>query len=284
MYDNVALSNNKEYNIEKVLSQRNPLLDTHSMHYSRDNTHPVNVRHLIKNNDFFISDPFEVLKDYINSIDKRPLFIGIDGGSCAGKTFFVKKLVKRLAKSKIHHHVIKMDYYVIGRKKRLPPSEKFFDMKKWFKLDQINQDLEKIRKGEKTLFIPNYDHKTGRETKKIKHTIKKNDIVLVEGMYSLDDSIRRHLDLSVLIHTNSRVRLQRELIRNKARVDETPIYIKNRFILASDPSYKKHFRQVNPHANIIIDNNDHNQPKIIHIDDHVMKDTGLSRFRNVFYS
>lgn len=221
------------------------------------------IEHDSQLNDILNSNPNKIIIQYIQNIKKRPLFIGFDGGSSAGKTCFVKNLLRQLEDLQIPHHLLKMDYYVIAREKRMPPSENYFDMKRWFKLDEIVGDLKKIRDGKRTLYVPTYDFNTGREGRKKRHSIQKEDVVLVEGIFSLDKRIRGCLDINVIIQADPVIRLRRELERNGCVRNESYDFIMDRFIFASNPSYQKHYLKVNEHADIIVDNNDYDNPRIV---------------------
>lgn len=203
-----------------------------------------------------------LLIEYLLDVDKLPYIVGIDGGTSSGKTYFLKKILKDLRKLKCDYLSFEIDDYSIERSQRIYPKKKYFDMKKWYNLDLIANHILKIKKGPCIISMPTYNHKTGKKGSNKKIKFNGNQIVFLNGIYSLDKRIRLYIDLKILIDTRPKIRLKREIYRNVNKRFQDKSFVIKRFKEAEEPTYKTHYKDIKRYVDLIINNNDWGSPQI----------------------
>ena len=199
---------------------------------------------------------------YLVKINKRPLIIGIDGGTSSGKTYFFKKILKELNKLSVDYYAFEIDDYSIDREKRVYPNKKYFNMKEWYDINLIAKHIKKIRIGKCALLMNTYNHSTGKKGKKKKIYFNGRQIVFLNGIYALDKRIRKYLDLGILLESTPEVRLKREIYRNVNKRYQNRNFVIERFKEAEEPTYQKHYKEIKKYVDIIIDNNNWRNPRI----------------------
>ena len=150
----------------------------------------------------------------------------IDGITCAGKTTFSNLLKKTIQKKSNNVYVISKDLFLLPRSKRINVIKKF---KSKYSLDQnsIHYDQKKLqqlflhiqsKKNTKLTIKGLYDRKLGKNTKTEVFQFKKNNIIIFEGLYILED-LKKYfkINLKFLIVNNvyKSLMLKIERIRDK---------------------------------------------------------------------
>ena len=190
----------------------------------------------------------------MNSIS--PYFLGISGGSASGKTYLLKRLLKKYDPGVIT--LISIDNYYIARE-HLPrdkDGEINYDHPSAVNLEQLAKDLDRIAAGE-TVSMPEYTfNNPDVEPKTISYAPA--PIILIEGLFVFyHPSVMGRLDLRVFVEAEDHIRLARRIKRDgKERgypVDEVlDMYLK--FVA---PMYRKYVEPFKHDCDIIIPNNDH---------------------------
>ncbi len=201
------------------------------------------------------------IAEMISRKKKRPLIVLIDGGTSSGKSYFLSELLEDLDGMSINHMVIEVDDYLISRKKRKSLGKDYYDLKKWFRLDMLARNLKEIEEGTDEIEKPQYDHSTGKENDHHVLKIDRHAVIFVCGIFSFD--VGAFSDLKILIDADAGVRLEREAIRNKEKRNVPEEETVKRFREVLDPTYQKHYMLVKDDADIVVDNNDWDNRKVI---------------------
>lgn len=144
---------------------------------------------------------------------KKPIIIGVAGGSGSGKTTFAKRLLQNLGTEKCA--IIGQDSYYIDQ------SHKFdrdggavnFDHPSAIDFNLLEKQLIDLKSG-KSIDVPIYDFATHKRLKETIH-VEPHPIILVDGILILSqENVRQHFDKSVFIDTPEDLRFERRLKRD----------------------------------------------------------------------
>ena len=143
---------------------------------------------------------------------RKPIFIGIAGGTGSGKSTFTNRL-KETFGDKVS--VVYYDNYY-KRRDELPFEERKkinYDHPDAFETDMLIDHIRKLRDGQ-SVECPVYDytvHNRSSETV----LIKPADVILVEGIMVLQNpELRRLLDIKVYVEADADERILRRVIRD----------------------------------------------------------------------
>ena len=118
-------------------------------------------------------------------------FVMIAGPSSSGKTTFSHRLCTQLRACGMRPHPIATDNYFIDRDKTPRDENGNYDFEGLGAMDveQLNQDMSRLLKGE-TVEIPTYNFKKGcREYNGDYLTLGPQDILVIEGIHCLNDAL-----------------------------------------------------------------------------------------------
>jgi len=189
------------------------------------------------------------IKEIIKKIDslrdeQKIIVVGIAGGTGSGKGFIAKKLLEQLSDAK---HV-EMDDYYFGLD--LFPDNNF-DHPRTFDWRMFKMQLEQMKNGSK-IFKPKYDftkHKrAGFEW------FEPSDILIVEGMWILNEKVKDLVDVKVFVDAPTDKRLERKIKRDleeRQRTKESVIEAFNNF---AEPMFKIHVEPTKKFADVVIKN------------------------------
>ncbi len=122
-------------------------------------------------------------------------FILIAGPSSSGKTTFSHRLSIQLRANGLVPHPIAVDNYFVEREKT--PRDKDgnynFECLEAIDVEQFNQDLSELLKGNE-VELPTFNFKTGkREYNGNKKKLGKQDVLVIEGIHCLNDALTSKL-------------------------------------------------------------------------------------------
>lgn len=188
---------------------------------------------------------------------KKPLVIGIVGGSGSGKTTVTKRIIDELKKEKVA--LIEQDYYYKNQD-HLTMEERIktnYDHPDAFDNDLLCQDLEQLIKGNKVK-IPRYDY--------VNHTISKEkilqepkDVILFEGLFLLySKKIRDFLDIKIFVDTPSDIRILRRLLRDLNERGRSVESVINQYLSSVRPMHEQYIQPTKQYADIIIPDGGYN--------------------------
>lgn len=194
---------------------------------------------------------------------KRPLLVAVTGDSGSGKSYFSKAIEAELARRSISYTHIDHDDFLIPRKDREPMKVDYYadgefkGKSKWeilenmFFLDKYLKVIGDLRKGQESTYFP-YSRETGEISLEQK-TVKPSDIIIFDTSMMLD-----HMDFIIMIDVSQEEIIKRKLLRDKdVRTPEQIIHM-HRKVQGYYWERKKPTK-----ADIVIDNNDYHNPKLM---------------------
>ncbi len=145
---------------------------------------------------------------------KKPLLIGIAGGSASGKTSVATTIFEHFKKTKSVVIIRQDDYYLNQDHMTMEERVKMnYDHPMAFDYELMHVQLKQLIHGE-TIAKPIYDFKQHTRSKE-KETVSPVDVIIIEGLFVLEDeSIRSLLDLKLFVDTDADVRFIRRLERD----------------------------------------------------------------------
>ena len=187
----------------------------------------------------------------------KSFYIAITGGSGSGKSYLAKQLIQKYGNNKIN--LIEVDSYYRDLK-HLTMSvrdKNNFDHPDAFDFKLLYNDIQKLRKLD-SVDIPTYDYKT-HTRKKNKLTIKKTNIIILEGIFSTyNKNIRNLMNLKIFLDIPEKTRIERRIIRDKKSRARTEESILKQYNNTVKPMYEKFVKPLKKHSDLIIKDNDIN--------------------------
>lgn len=182
---------------------------------------------------------------------KRPILIGITGGTGSGKTTIANEIFRKFDKACIA--VIEQDSYYKDQS-GLPIEERIktnYDHPDAFDTDLLVSNLKELIMGN-SIEKPIYDfsiHNRKKET----ITIKSCEIIILEGIMILDSpEIRELLDIKIYVDTDADVRIIRRLVRDMNERGRTIESIIDQYLNVVRPMHMEFIEPTKRYADIII--------------------------------
>lgn len=182
----------------------------------------------------------------------KPIFIGIAGGSCSGKTSIANILKANFDKTKSVITIREDDYYKDQSNLSFEERTKTnYDHPQAFDFDLMKQHLDSLLQG-KAIEKPTYDY-TVHNRSNITEIIVPSDVIILEGLFALyNPDIRCCEDIKLFIDTPADVRfirrLQRDVVERKRTVDS----IINQYLNTVKPMHDQFIEPTKQYADIII--------------------------------
>lgn len=159
----------------------------------------------------------KILFQFLTRSNKdRPLIVGIDGLSGAGKTTLVKKVEQELIILTAKVVTFHLDDHIVERNKRYQTGHE-----EWYEYYYLQWDIkwltanffELLHNSYNNIFLPFYDNSTdSTSTKQI--TIASDNIVLIEGIFLQRQEWRRFYDFIIFLDCPRKLRYERALNRD----------------------------------------------------------------------
>ena len=188
---------------------------------------------------------------------KRPIFIGITGGTGSGKSTIAKEIYRQFGEDCIA--MIEQDSYYkdqshLSMEDRVKTN---YDHPNAFDNNLLVSHLESLLNGH-SIQKPSYDfsiHNRIEDTTKV----EPKEIVIVEGILILEDPrIRELLDIKIYVDTDADVRIIRD-INERGRTMESVI---NQYLNVVKPMHNQFTEPTKKFADIIIPEGGHNKVAI----------------------
>lgn len=144
---------------------------------------------------------------------KRPLIIGVTGGSGSGKTTVSQAIYDELAGKSIM--IIAQDTYYNDQAQMTMAQRKAvnYDHPLAFDTDLLISDLKKLLNNE-SIEMPVYSYSEFTRSNKTVRT-EPRDVIILEGILILDDPrLRDLLDIKVFVDTDDDIRIIRRIQRD----------------------------------------------------------------------
>lgn len=192
---------------------------------------------------------------------KKPILIGITGGTGSGKSTVAKEIYNKFSEDCIA--MIEQDSYYkdqshLSLEDRIKTN---YDHPDAFDNELLVKHLEGLLNGE-IIEKPIYDfsiHNRKKETIKV----QPKEIIIVEGILVLEDpDLRNILDIKIYVDTDADVRIIRRLVRDINERGRTVDSVINQYLSVVRPMHMQFTEPTKRYADIIIPEGGHNKVAI----------------------
>jgi len=179
------------------------------------------------------------------------LFIGITGGTCAGKTSVARAVAKEINDDSAV--IIPLDNYYKDRSHLSFEERKQinYDHPDAFDWELLKKHISRLEKGE-AIEMPLYDfteHVRKEETKRIEDP----STVILEGILTLfDEELNEKMDIKIYVMTDADIRILRRLERDIDERGRTVKGVINQYLDTVKPMHEEFIEPTKKHADIII--------------------------------
>ncbi|MDO4814051.1 MAG: uridine kinase [Gemella sp.] len=188
---------------------------------------------------------------------KKPLVIGIVGGSGSGKTTVTKKIIEELNEDKVV--LIEQDYYYKNQD-HLTMEERVrtnYDHPDAFDNDLLAHHLQELIEG-KSVDMPIYDYVNHTRSSETKHQEAKG-IIILEGLFGLySKTLRDQLDIKIFVDTPSDIRILRRLLRDMKERGRSVESVISQYLTSVRPMHEQYIQPTRQYADIVIPDGGYN--------------------------
>ena len=185
-----------------------------------------------------------------SKLEKVVFLIGVTGGSGSGKTTFAKKLIQ----SNQDINILHMDSYYLPEGEQIiksPAGNPNFDHPEAFDWELLRNHLTAISNGQ-PVEVPTYNFITNSRNRETM-LIKPKKVLIVEGIYSLYDSvIRELLSVKCFLDVPCDIRFIRRLERDTKERGRNLNSIISQYYDSVRPMYLKNIEPQKEFADIVI--------------------------------
>ena len=193
--------------------------------------------------------------------NRRPLIIGIAGGSGSGKTSVTNSIYEVFKDHSVV--VIEQDYYYkdqshLSFEKRL---ETNYDHPLAFDTDLLIEHVQLLLQH-KSIEKPVYDYALHtRSSKTI--IIEPKDVIILEGILVLEDArLRELMDIKLFVDTDADLRIIRRILRDINERGRTIDSVIEQYLTVVRPMHNQFIEPTKRYADIIIPEGGHNEVAI----------------------
>lgn len=182
---------------------------------------------------------------------KKPIVIGVTGGSGSGKTTVAHAIYDELHGESIQ--IITQDTYYNDQSDMTMAQRKQvnYDHPLAFDTDMLIKQLADLR-NDKAIEMPVYDYKQYTRSDKTVH-VEPQDIIILEGILILDDErLRNLMDIKVFVDTDSDIRIIRRIKRDMEERGRTLDSVIDQYLATVKPMYHQFVEPTKRYADIIV--------------------------------
>ncbi|MFC2695179.1 MAG: uridine kinase [Lactobacillus sp.] len=182
---------------------------------------------------------------------KRPIIIGIAGGSGSGKTTIAQKIHKSLPEDRVL--IMTQDSYYKDHKEMTKEERDQinFDHPDAFDTKLLVAQLKQLLNGQ-AIEMPIYDFPTHLRSDKTIH-VEPADIIILEGILVLaDERLRDLMSIKVYVDTDDDIRLIRREKRDMKERGYDLDYIISQYLTTVKPMYNQFIDPSKRYADIIV--------------------------------
>ncbi|MFJ7405179.1 MULTISPECIES: uridine kinase [unclassified Lysinibacillus] len=182
---------------------------------------------------------------------KRPVVIGIAGGSCSGKTSVTRAIYDVFREHSVV--VIEQDYYYKDQS-HLTFEERLgtnYDHPLAFDNDLLIEHIKKLLKRQ-SIEKPVYDYVHHTRANEVIH-VEPVDVIILEGILVLEDAdLRSLMDIKLFVDTDSDLRIIRRILRDIKERGRTTDSVIEQYLSAVRPMHNMFIEPTKRYADIII--------------------------------
>ncbi|WP_107995879.1 uridine kinase [Trichococcus paludicola] len=192
---------------------------------------------------------------------KKPIVIGVTGGSGSGKTSVSRAILDKFTDVSIL--LLEQDFYYKDQSD-LPFEERLktnYDHPFAFDTDLFIEDLKKLIQYE-SVEQPVYDYSKHTRSDKVIHREPK-EVIIVEGILILEDQrLRDLMDIKVYVDTDDDIRIIRRIKRDMESRGRTLDSVIHQYLTVVKPMHQQFIEPTKKFADIIIPEGGQNQVAI----------------------
>ncbi|MFQ3319549.1 MAG: uridine kinase [Natronomonas sp.] len=177
------------------------------------------------------------------------MFIGIAGGSGAGKTTVASRITEGVSDVR----VLPLDNYYRDRS-MLSPEERVrvnYDHPDAFDWPLVRDHLDALEDGE-AIEMPQYDFENHVRTDET-IDVQPGSVIVIEGILALyDDAVRERLGLQLYVETDADVRVLRRIRRDVEERDRDLSGVIDQYLSTVKPMHERFVRPTKRHADLIV--------------------------------
>lgn len=183
--------------------------------------------------------------------EKRPVVIGIAGGSCSGKTSVTSAIYEVFREHSVV--VIEQDYYYKDQshltfEERL---ETNYDHPLAFDNDLLIEHINRLL-NRQSIEKPVYDYVQHTRANEVIH-VEPVDVIILEGILVLEDAgLRELMDIKLFVDTDSDLRIIRRIMRDIKERGRTTDSVIEQYLSAVRPMHNLFIEPTKRYADIII--------------------------------
>jgi uridine kinase len=182
---------------------------------------------------------------------RKPVVIGVTGGSGSGKTSVTKAIYESLKDHSIL--VLEQDYYYKDQSE-LPFEERLktnYDHPLAFDNDLLIEHIEKLLRYE-PIEKPVYDYAIHTRSEKV-IPVEPKDVIILEGILVLEDErLRDLMDIKLYVDTDADLRIIRRMTRDISERGRTFDSVVNQYLNVVRPMHNQFIEPTKRYADVII--------------------------------
>lgn len=194
-------------------------------------------------------------------MNRKPVVIGVAGGSGSGKTSVTKAIIDSFKGHSIL--MIEQDYYYKDQS-HLPMEERLktnYDHPLAFDNDLLIEHIEKLLRYE-AIEKPVYDYAIHTRSSNI-IDVEPKDVIILEGILILEDErLRDLMDMKLYVDTDADLRIIRRLLRDIKERGRSMDSVIEQYVNVVRPMHNQFIEPTKRYADIIIPEGGHNHVAI----------------------
>ena len=192
---------------------------------------------------------------------RKPVVIGVAGGSGSGKTSVAKSIYERFNGHSIL--MLEQDFYYKDQA-HLPFEERLksnYDHPLAFDTDLLIEHVKKLLHYE-PIKKPVYDYAIHSRSEMV-IDVEPKDVIILEGILVLEDErLRNLMDIKLFVDTDADLRIIRRLFRDIKERGRTMDSVIDQYVKVVRPMHNQFIEPTKRYADIIIPEGGHNQVAI----------------------
>jgi uridine kinase len=194
-------------------------------------------------------------------MNRKPVVIGVAGGSGSGKTSVARAIYERFKGHSIL--MLEQDYYYKDQA-HLPFEERLktnYDHPLAFDNDLLIEHLKKLINNE-SVNKPVYDYAQHTRSEKV-IMVEPKDVIILEGILVLEDErLRDLMDIKLFVDTDADLRIIRRLTRDINQRGRTFDSVIDQYVNVVRPMHNQFIEPTKRYADLIIPEGGHNHVAI----------------------